>query len=168
VGKLWLVTAAVALIAPAPASGHQRCDGCLDRRSGSPRTAVTIAYWVVWNGRGYPQDAPLQRAHRSDRSMFDVYGDGKLPALTTAVAPDVLPVARRNVVFRVPNVPDGEYPVVIYDGSEGGEHYTWTVFSVARETDDGVAVLVALLLGTSLLVSGTLYAASRYKRRSSA
>jgi hypothetical protein len=33
---------------------------------------------------------------------------------------------------RVPRVPPGTYPVVMYDGSEGGTHYVWELIRVRR------------------------------------
>jgi hypothetical protein len=94
----------------------------------------TTAYWVIWNGSGLPQDGALRPHHRADARTFDVVNlaPRELPALDT-VAPEVLPEARTGVEFNVPKVSQGRYPVVIYDGSEGGEHYTFDVFTVTRK-----------------------------------
>jgi hypothetical protein len=37
---------------------------------------------------------------------------------------------RSQLQFVVPDVPPGKYIVVMYDGSEGGRHYTWNTFKV--------------------------------------
>lgn len=45
---------------------------------------------------------------------------------------------RGPVEFRVPVAPPGRYLVSIYDGSEGGSHYTWEYFRVnERQTPTG-------------------------------
>jgi LPXTG-motif cell wall-anchored protein len=36
--------------------------------------------------------------------------------------------------FEVPDVAPGVYLVVMYDGSEGGRHYTWNEFEVTDES----------------------------------
>jgi hypothetical protein len=47
------------------------------------------------------------------------------PMLVVAEADD-----RSQLQFVVPDVPPGKYIVVMYDGSEGGRHYTWNTFKV--------------------------------------
>lgn len=112
---------AVLLLAPAAALAHNRC-GCLSRSSGPPGAQVTIkggwtAYRVVWNGRGLAGHRSLNRFHRRGFRTIELVK---------------LPRARRGVRFRVPRVPPGIYPVVIYDGSEGGTHYVWELFRLRR------------------------------------
>lgn len=40
--------------------------------------------------------------------------------------------ARQDARFFIPAVPAGKYLVLLYDGSEGGEHYTWDTINVRR------------------------------------
>jgi hypothetical protein len=75
------------------------------------------AYRVVWNGRGLVGHSALNRLHRRNARTIELV---KLPRVA----------ARRGIRFRIPRVPPGIYPVVIYDGSEGGTHYVWTTFRV--------------------------------------
>jgi hypothetical protein len=135
----FLAALAVALVLPASAGGHGPCGMCLRPSSGPPGTKVTIthttAYWVVWNGRGLPQDGSLRPHYRPRAETIDLVRYELPPAATATPDPDVLPAARRNVRFTVPAVPAGSYPVVIYDGTEGGEHYTWDPFRVT--VDEG-------------------------------
>jgi hypothetical protein len=110
------------LFAASPALAHNRC-ACLSRTSGLVKTELTIslgytAYRVVWNGRGLPGHADLNGSRRRGVSMIELVH---------------LPQPRSGVRFRVPRVPPGTYPVVIYDGSEGGTHYVWELFRVGRE-----------------------------------
>lgn len=110
------------LLVPAPAFAHNRCD-CLRPMSGPPGTLVTIgpgytAYRVVWNGRPSRPSVPrLARLYRPNSRTIELVK---------------LPRPRSKVRFRVPRVPPGTYPVVIYDGSEGRTHFVWTVFRVRR------------------------------------
>lgn len=110
----------VVLFVPA-AAAHNRCE-CLQPVSGPPGTLVTItrgyaAYRIVWNGRGLPGHTSLNRLHRRNVRTVEL--------LTLPRAK-----ARSGARLRVPRVPAGVYPVVIYDGSEGGTHYVWEVFRV--------------------------------------
>ena len=43
-----------------------------------------------------------------------------------------LPRPRERVRFKVPDVPSGRYVMIIYDGSEGGSHYTYARFIVEK------------------------------------
>ena len=110
---------AVVLAIPTAALGHNRC-GCLSRTEGRPVALVTIdrqgwtAYRVVWNGRGHSN---LNRYRRRGVPAIELVRFRR---------------PRRGVRFRVPRVPPGRYPVVIYDGSEGGSHYVWELFRVRR------------------------------------
>jgi hypothetical protein len=94
---------------------------CLVPSGGFPGDRIvivgTLAYRVVWNPRvPYPGDR--NRYRRGFKTITLVN----------------LRHARQRVSFEVPNVAAGVYPVVIYDGAEGGVHYTWNVFRVKRRT----------------------------------
>jgi hypothetical protein len=119
-----LAAVAVALAWPAAATGHGPCGICLSRSSGPPGSEVTIthrtAYRVVWNGRGLPHDGALRPAYRRREETIEL------------VRYEVR-AARLRVRFTVPDVPAGSYPIVIYDGSESGHHYTWDPFRVTAD-----------------------------------
>ena len=53
-----------------------------------------------------------------------------LPIYQATITTEPLPEQR--VRFRVPRVAPGRYAVIIYDGAEGGTHYTWSFFRVTR------------------------------------
>jgi hypothetical protein len=92
---------------------------------------------------------------------------------------------RGPVEFQVPEAPPGRYLVSVYDGSEGGVHYTWETFRVTEPAQAiaghapapsslrtsaaaGVSVLAAVLVGASALLVGLLLgglAAGRRRRR---
>jgi hypothetical protein len=92
---------------------------CLVPRSGPPgtrsRIVGTVAYRVVWND-------PIAR--------FLVPGGDRYRRRSRTVGLGRIDQPRARVRFHVPNVAPGRYAVVIYDGDEGGEHYTWSFFRV--------------------------------------
>jgi hypothetical protein len=153
-GVLRAVTASViaAGIFVAAAPAHGPCGICLSPTSGPPGTEVTTqhgtAYWIIWNGRGLPQDGALRPVYRRGIPTIELV---KLAA------------ARDSVSFRVPAVRPGRYPVVIYDGSENGFHYTWDFFRVTAEDESGFHLRIALLAAgaTVLLLLAGAYGARR-------
>ena len=120
------VAASAFAVSAGPASAHGPC-ACLMPASGATGTTVsaaTGAYKVVFNpdrtdlGIGPPS---LWAAHRP----------GVVPTVVfrSEYKYSDLPL-RGPVEFRVPVAPPGRYLVSIYDGSEGGAHYTWEYFRV--------------------------------------
>jgi hypothetical protein len=150
-----VVTAAVvAGISVPPALAHGPCGICLSPTSGPPGTEVTIrhtpAYWIIWNGRGLPQDGALRPVHRRHARTIELVRCSQAPP---GSAPVLLCPARENVTFNVPRVPAGSYPVVIYDGTESGFHYTFDLFRVTAEDESSdVHLQPALLAGAALLL----------------
>jgi hypothetical protein len=143
------VVAAGIFVAAAPA--HGPCGTCLSPMSGPPGTKVTTqqttAYRIIWNGRGLPQDGALRPVYRRAVPTIELV---KLAA------------ARKDVSFRVPAARPGSYPVVIYDGSENGFHYTWDLFRVTAKDESGFHLRAALLAaGAVLLLLSGAYGAKR-------
>jgi hypothetical protein len=74
------------------------------------------------------------------------------------------------VEFEIPTAPPGRYLVSIYDGSEGGAHYTWEYFRVIEREREapasrppapapaakatGVSSLTAAIVGVTALLAG--------------
>ena len=78
----------------------------------------------------------------------------------------------RPVSVRIPKtMPPGLYLLLIYDGSEGGEHDTWEYFhllgATAERSDDEGSSEFPLVLGVAGVVFGVLggTAALLYRRR---
>lgn len=87
------------------------------------------------------------------------------------------------VEFQVPAAPPGRYLVSVYDGSEGGAHYTWEYFRVTERQAEapatrapapsppptaeatGVSLLAAVLVGVSALLVGLLLGGLVTRRR---
>jgi hypothetical protein len=122
--------AALAIVAsaigPDAASAHGPCD-CLSPASGPAGMAVSAAYpayKVVFN---------------PDRTDLGIGPKSLWRDHRAALAPSVvfrktyrysdLPL-KGPVQFKVPGAPPGRYLVSIYDGGEGGAHYTWEYFQV--------------------------------------
>ena len=123
----FLVALVLAVYAPGDeaAFAHGPC-GCLTPASGPPGTTVTAAaaaYKVVFNPdrTDLPITQSLWREHRP--------GVAPSVVLRKTYSYSDLPLTG-PVEFRVPAAPPGRYLVSIYDGSEGGAHYTWEYFRV--------------------------------------
>jgi hypothetical protein len=145
---------AVALAWPAGAAAHGPWH-FLSRSSGPPGSEVTIArttaYRVVWNGRGLPHDGSLRPAYRPR-------------AETIELVQSPVEAARRGVRFAVPDVPPGSYPVVVYDGSEGGFHYTWDWFRVTPDEGGGTWSALAGAAAAAAALFLVAYGARRLRR----
>ena len=108
------------------AHAHGPCHSwCLSIRHGPPGATVTIerttAYKIVWNPDLEPFVSLWLQSHRA------LYHPKQ--ATRTLVS---LPRPRERVRFKVPDVPSGRYVMIIYDGSEGGSHYTYARFIVEK------------------------------------
>jgi hypothetical protein len=131
----------LAVVAVAGAQAHGPCRttttevGCLSPSSGNPGARITIfgttVYKVVWNENvAYDSESHYRRGARTIELLR-------------------LRRVRRNVKFVVPRAEPGVYPVAIYDGAEGGEHYTWNLFRVTKSSS-------AWLVGRPLLVMAAI------------
>lgn len=120
---LGAVAAVVLLWLPmAAARAHGPC-GCLPADASAGDTVVVDnAFRAVWN----PARADVYYAQPA---LVAAHVDG---------APRIVLLdrdrkdARKRARFVVPDVPAGEYLVLLYDGSEGGDHYTWDSVAVRR------------------------------------
>jgi hypothetical protein len=75
------------------------------------------------------------------------------------------------VAVEIPEVPAGRYLMVMYDGSEGGDHYTWDHVRVARDENGndsswwlpavagGLAISAALCIAVYRSVRGLVLSA---------
>lgn len=152
-----LVVILVVLIAT-PAQAHGPC-GCLTPRRGSTATRVSIprsmVMKIVWNPRPvtFPTGSLMKRHAR--RSY-----EAQEKTLTLYERPR----ARSGGAFEVPMVRPGRYMVQIFDGTEGGGHYTWGFFTVASPSSlprTGVTgsywlAAVLIVLGVVLIVVANL------------
>jgi hypothetical protein len=106
------------------AVAHGPCQ-CTFPTLGRPGALVHVngpAYKVILNPRVSDftiEPGGLASAYRRD-------------APTVTVVSRASPAAARKASFRVPSaMPGGVYLLLIFDGSEGGQHYTWDYFQVA-------------------------------------
>lgn len=126
-------------LVPDHAIAHGPCgsvsSSCLEPNEGPPGTEVTTGgsggfegILAVWNPRpnilalgvpGSSKECDIKCAEAKSIYHFDQ------PMVVVAEADD-----RSQLQFVVPDVPPGKYIVVMYDGSEGGRHYTWNTFKV--------------------------------------
>ena len=104
------------------------------------------------------------------KSLWEAHRPGVVPTVVfrSPYKYSDLPL-RGPVEFRVPVAPPGRYLVSIYDGSEGGSHYTWEYFRVKeRQTPTtarrpgrglsneatGVSLLTVVAVSLAAFVSG--------------
>jgi len=83
------------------------------------------------------------------KSLWQADRPGLVPTMVFRSPPykySDLPL-RGPVEFRVPVAPPGRYLVSIYDGSEGGSHYTWEYFRVKERQTPATARRPARGLG---------------------
>lgn len=124
------VAASAFAVSAGPVSAHGPC-ACLTPASGVTGTTVsaaTGAYKVVFN----PDRTDLGIG---PKSLWEAHRPGVVPTVVfrSPYKYSDLPL-RGPVEFRVPVAPPGRYLVSIYDGSEGGSHYTWEYFRVKEQT----------------------------------
>jgi hypothetical protein len=113
-----LCVSMLAIAAPAPA--HGPCGDCATPQRAAPGDRVRVkwtAIRVIFNPRR--RDVPfgdkeLWRAHHPDQRTRVVFRSQR----------------PRTSGFTVPRVAPGKYGIAIFDGSEGGAHYTWTYVRV--------------------------------------
>lgn len=154
----WLVLGA----APS-AHAHGPCD-CLTPERGAPGTRVTAeysVYKVVFNpdrtdlGIG-PES--LWKRHRPGAPVTVLRRPWRY-------SPTPL---NRGGTFTIPDVAPGRYLVAMYDGGEGGAHYSWETFRVlpgaakaatpreAVENGNGVPAMAAVGIALVALAFGVL------------
>ncbi len=160
------------------ASGHGPC-GCLNPTYGPAGTTVLAAspaYKVVFN----PDRTDLAIG---PESLWRDHRPGVAPTVIFRVTYRYsdLPLTG-PVEFQVPTAAPGRYVVSIYDGSEGGAHYTWEYFRVTERSAEAqatrapgaspppaaegteVSLPATVLIGLSALLVG-LFTASLVARR---
>jgi len=108
-------SASVALLLAGTAGAHGPC-GCLPRTAvPDERFVLNNVFRAVWNPTRediYYRQPALVAAH--------VNGTPRVVLLDRPRRD-----ARTRATLRVPDVPAGRYLVLLYDGTEGGRHYTW-------------------------------------------
>lgn len=169
------VAAAVLLLALTPglAPAHGPC-GCLAPREGPPGTNVRAAYplyKVVFN----PDRSDLAIG---PETLWKQHHGG--PPIT--VFRKTWRYSKRALNdggrFVVPRVAPGRYLVALYDGGEGGAHYSWETFTVLRAdprtakpaptpstSSDGVAMPLFIGAVVTALLGGLAAGAALRRRR---
>lgn len=108
-----------------PASAHGPC-GCLKPREGAPGTKVRAdypLYKVIFN----PDRTDL--AIGPETLWKRHHGGPPITIFRQTWRYSVRPL-NRGATFVIPRVAPGRYLIVLYDGGEGGSHYSWQTFEV--------------------------------------
>jgi hypothetical protein len=167
---MWLAVLAQGVVVPA-GHAHGPC-ACLKPSSGPPRTKVQAAY---------PSYKVIFNPDRADLTI------GPRPLWARHHGPPPVVVHRRTwrytgrplntaATFRVPRVPAGRYLVALYDGGEGGQHYSWETFTVTNSrgprstlnahsssSSAGLSIAAGLAAAAAALLVG--YAVGARRRR---
>jgi hypothetical protein len=118
----------VAALAPSTAFGHGPCR-CLTPAAGPPGTRVHAAYpvyKVIFN----PDRTDLTIGPQALWSLH--HGGPPITVYRTTWRYSRRPL-NEGGSFAVPRVASGRYLVALYDGEEGGDHYSWETFTVRGE-----------------------------------
>ena len=148
-----LVAGSLLFLTAAPAHAHGPCD-CLTPRVGPVGAAISIprsyaVMKIVWNPhpRSFPAGSLMERHARRA-----YYAGERTLTLYRARKP------RRGATFEVPFATPGRHMVQIFDGTEGGTHYTWGFFravstsSLPHTGARSYAALVAVLIALGLIL----------------
>lgn len=171
-----LVVAGAASHADAVAA-HGPCR-CLKPSTGPPGAVVRFdgsAFKVVFN-----PDRP--ELPIGPRELWRAHKGAVAPIVVFRRSYTYAPRPRRvRARWSVPTVPPGRYPIAIYDGTEGGAHYTWDFFEVtneaprpgraeadvpvAAERDEVGMTVVAVVAGLSLAIGAAIGGFVGYRQR---
>lgn len=124
-----VATAALALaaVAPGPARAHGPC-GCLTPREGPPGTKVHARYplyKVIFN----PDRTDLAIGPKNLWSLH--HGGPPITVYRTTWRYSPGPL-NQGGSFVIPRAAPGRYLIALYDGGEGGQHYSWETFTVRK------------------------------------
>lgn len=152
---------ALALAIAPTTQAHGPCD-CLAPARAAPGARVAIDYpvfKVVFN----PDRADLGIG---PESLWARHRPGAPITVLRREWRDGRPPARPGG-FTVPDVAPGRYVVALYDGDEGGAHYSWETLTVTRAAaraarpapapandDGGIPVPLAVGIGAAALLAG--------------
>jgi hypothetical protein len=142
-----------------PVRAHGPCDECVKPDAARPGQALVVRYRtfkaVVNPTRRQLTRGPKPYCYGCRLGLWRSRVKG-----VPAVGLGQWRPPRRTVQLEVPSVPQGRYLIALFDGSEGGTHYTWDFIRIvgarAGKDDDGVeafgiaAGVVALTTAVSL------------------
>ena len=157
---------------PETAGAHGPCPRCIepsDARADSKLRVDYPTFRAIWNPprriltQGpkpdcYGCNLRLWRFHVEDSPSVVVYDAVRQPGF----------------VFRAPDVKPGRYLVALFDGSEGGTHYTWDFVTLEaglpeEAADEGLpGWAIALAVGGGVLIAIAAAVALLYRGRSGA
>jgi hypothetical protein len=167
-----LLFMAVVLFSSPPAAAHGPCPRCIEPSTARADSKLRVDYptfRAVWNPTRrvltmgprpncYGCNLRLWRFHVEDSPSSIVY-DG---------------IRQPGFVFRAPDIEPGRYLVALFDGSEGGTHYTWDFVTLEaglpeKAADDGLpGWAIGVAVGAGVLIAAAAAVALRYRGRSAA
>ena len=162
-----LMGSALAVLQCGTAAAHGPCNGCVAPSNAQPGQRIKVdysTYLAIWNpGKAPLTKGPTPNCYGCQLGLRRDHVSGT-PAIIVFEHRPRAP----EFSFAVPDVPPGKYLIALFDGSEGGGHYTWSYVTVAgagdgRESkDDGSGMLIAAVIVVSvLLISGAWFGCRR-------
>lgn len=119
----------VAAVVPPRAFGHGPC-ACLTPPAGPPGTRVHAAY-PLYKAIFNPDRADLAIG---PESLWSLHRGGPTITVYRATWRYSRRPLNKGGSFVVPRIAPGRYLVALYDGGEGGAHYSWETFTVRPGT----------------------------------
>jgi hypothetical protein len=114
---------ALLLFGAAPAAAQGPCPHCIEPATARVHSKLRVGYptvQAVWNPpRRVLTKGPKPNCYGCNLRLWRFHVEGS-PSYVVHDGPRV-----PGFVFRAPHVKPGRYLVALFDGSEGGTHYTW-------------------------------------------
>jgi len=159
--------AVLALSLAGTAAAHGPCPTCIEPNAAAVGERVDVdyqTYLAVWNPRrAVLTRGPKPYCYGCQLHLWRFHVNGAPSPVVFLHRPRV-----GTFSFEVPQVRPGRYLVALFDGSEGGTHYTWDFVTVraARIDSSGEAPKLLLALAAALMVLAvTALLAVRRRRR---
>lgn len=160
---------AVGFVALVPiAEAHGPCPTCLRPHRASANEEVSLDYptvkAVLNPTRRQLTPGPKPNCYGCRLELWRERVAGQ-PAITLGAWQE----RRSEATVRIPDIPAGRYLVALFDGSEGGTHYTWTYIEVESGTEDAGRHAAVILSSATLILlmggAGWLFLRRRRTRR---
>lgn len=160
------------LLIPATAAAHGPCPRCIEPSSARVDSKLRVDYptfRAVWNPpRRVLTKGPKPNCYGCNLRLWRHHVKGS-PSVVLYDG-----IRQPGFVARAPDVRPGRYLVALFDGSEGGTHYTWDFVQVEAGLPEKAADeklsgwVIGLAVGAGLLAAAAATLALRNRGRDAA
>jgi hypothetical protein len=167
VRRIYLVFAVAAGLGllPATAAAEGPCPHCIEPSTARADSKMRVDYptlRAIWNPpRRLLTQGPKPGCYGCSLGLWHFHKKNS-PSVVVFNGP-----REPGFVFRAPDVKPGRYLVALFDGSQGGTHYTWDFVTLQgglpeKAADDGMpGWVIAVAIGAGLLVALAAFLALR-------